>query len=434
MLNKLVKNSDQSEILKKGGSFLVFRGGGLLLSFLFTWYITNYYGADTWGLVALGFTIFLFAGIISRMGFDINLVTFYAREENQMDNRGLFLRLLGFSFGISVLVAGGLYLLKPWLVNSIFKKPDLAAVYDYAILAIPLWTVILLCGGLLRAQKRNNWFAFLNNPGRFFFALILLLILTTSSFDYLVPIKAHFYALIILAAIALTVVVLQLRSFTKGEKQSVRKFTFQSLPMMISSSIVVVLGGFDVLVIGAYESEENVAIYNICVKLALLTLLSLQSINSILAPKIVKDYHAGQMDKFSRNIQFSTRLNFVLTSTVVLILLLFNKPLLGLFGETFKTGSTVLIILCLGQMVNAFCGSVGLILQMIGKQRLFSLILSISLVINIVLNLVLVPIHGLMGAAVATVISIAFWNITATLFLRLKMNIRTYITFIQKQP
>jgi len=97
-----------------------------------------------------------------------------------------------------------------------------------------------------------------------------------------------------------------------------------------------------------------------------------------------------------------------------------------MFGEAFTAGATILFIFCAGQIINSFSGSVGVILQMIGKQKVYQNFVLAALVINLMLTFVLTPIYGGVGAAVSTVISMVFWNIGSAIYLKRKMNIVTY--------
>ena len=70
-----------------------------------------------------------------------------------------------------------------------------------------------------------------------------------------------------------------------------------------------------------------------------------------------------------------------------------------------------LLILAFSQVINAMSGSVGIILNMTGKEKVFRNILFFALAINIVLNLFLIPIYGIEGAAIASASSLIYWKI-----------------------
>ena len=74
-------------------------------------------------------------------------------------------------------------------------------------------------------------------------------------------------------------------------------------------------------------------------------------------------------------------------------------------------------------------GSVGFILQMTGKERVYQYILLVALFFNILLNIFLIPRYGIEGAAIASAFSLLFWNISSMLYIYFKYNIVTFFTF-----
>ena len=64
-----------------------------------------------------------------------------------------------------------------------------------------------------------------------------------------------------------------------------------------------------------------------------------------------------------------------------------------------------LIILSVGQFFNAYCGSIGYLLNMTGKEKIFKNAILIGAILNIILNFVLIPYWGIIGAAVASAVS-----------------------------
>jgi len=77
-------------------------------------------------------------------------------------------------------------------------------------------------------------------------------------------------------------------------------------------------------------------------------------------------------------------------------------------------------------------GSVGVIMQMTGHQKVYQNIVLIALILNIVLNFTLIPLYGILGAAIATVVSISSWNIIGAVYLKQKLNIRSYYSPFKK--
>ncbi len=430
-LKQTLGDGDIKEILSKGFSFLIIRLLGILAGYLFIYLVTKNYGASVYGLVALCFSIFIIAGIFGRFGIDINLVKFYGSDVN-WEEKGLFYKVLIKSLLISSTLAVLLYLAQDLIVLRLFKKPQLEPHFIWALMAIPFWSATLLCAGLLRAKRKNNWYAFLNNPGRFAFSALALVVLWSLIDSPINAIKAHFIGVVILFLLGFSLCIYTLEKVTFKTTQSSWGFLRESFPMMLSSAMLVMLGWLDTIVLGIYETDSNIGIYNVALKIATLTSFSLQAINSILAPKLAKCYAEDNQPLFHKLIRITTKLNFLITIVLVLGILISRYWLLSFFGAEFVAGSTVLVLLCVGQLINSISGSVGVIFQMIGKQIIYQNIVLIALILNLILNFTLTPIYGMMGAAVATVVSIASWNIIGTVYLKRKMAIESYFNPFRK--
>jgi O-antigen/teichoic acid export membrane protein len=419
------------EILSKGLFFIFFRLGGIIAGYLYTLFITLNFGAEVYGLVALSFSVFLIIGVFGRLGYDTNIVKYFSNDANH-NMHSTFFRALINSFVLSSALSYLIYEFRIYLVFKLFEdpKPELITFLPWILLSIPFWSITLISASYLRAMGRNNAFAFFNNPIRFLISLLGILFLYYFVSDSpIITVQSHFFAILISAVISLSYVLKAMGKLNFKTNTNSWNFLKDSFPMMLASSIMVILGWIDTFVMGIYDTNENVGIYNVCLKVSTLTLFTLQAINSILAPKIAKAYAKGQEEEFKSFINFATKINFLISVAVIILILIFNKFLLGLFGDEFLSGKTILFILCAGQLITSFSGPVGVILQMIGKHRVFKNVVLIALVLNIVFTIWLTPIYGGIGAAFATVISIAFWNLASVIYLKKKLHIRSYYNF-----
>ncbi len=117
----------------------------------------------------------------------------------------------------------------------------------------------------------------------------------------------------------------------------------------------------------------------------------------------------------------------IFLSSLPLLTLFISFPsfVLGFFGNEFITGTSALVFLSISQFVNAISGSVGYILQMTGKENVFQYIVFAATLINITLNLLLIPHYGINGAAFASMISLAFWNLISIVYIKSFLNFIT---------
>lgn len=426
-LHKYFGNKDFSEIIAKSFSFFLFRILSAIIGYIFTIYVSNKYGSDIYGLIALGFSMFLILSVFGRLGLETNIVKFFSQDKNDIDV-GIFFKSVFISFITSGILAYILFYFSEDIVFRFYKepKPELLDYLPWILAAIPFWNIAIISASLLRAKKKNNIFAFISNISRFLFGLILIILITYAFGNNPIYIViGHFWGVVITSIVGFSLALKSISKVNLKNKANSIVFLKESFPMLLSSSMLILLGLTDTQVMGIYESNSNIGVYNVSLKIATLTSFSLQAINSILAPKIAKSYSEGNTE-YKSLITFSTKLNFIISSIIVVGIILFRKFLLGLFGESFLAGEIILLIFCGGQIINSFAGSVGVILQMIGKQKVYQNFVTGALLLNLILTFILTPIYGGVGAATATVASMAFWNIGSTIYLKYKMGIITY--------
>lgn len=424
MLSRLLgENNDVKELLFKSASFFIIKSFGFLSGYIFVLIISNLFGATVNGYVAMSFSIFLIGSIIPRLGFDINLVKMFSSK----------------SFGEakhyykkSILISGLISLIMT-IVGFALKRQfgSLLGIenLDYVtmgFLSIPLWTFTLINSAVLRGMKDTKWHSFLTNAGRFIFGLILLLTFYFGMDErgIAVPILSHTIGMAVLALASYILVYRRLKSIQseKGDLET-KSYIVDSAPLMFSSALILLLGWTDTIFLGVFDVASNVGIYHVVLKLVAVIGFSLQSMNSILAPKIAKSYYTGDQETFNKLLQTVVKINFYFSIGLMLVLILFRDPILLLFGEEFLGGSTLLVILCVGQLTNTICGPVGVVFQMTGQQKTFQNLILIAFLINLTLNFLLIPTYGIYGAAISSIVGMSFWNLAGVFIIQKKHDI-----------
>ena len=172
-------------------------------------------------------------------------------------------------------------------------------------------------------------------------------------------------------------------------------------------------------------------------------LFSEGTFNAAFVPSYASEIANGkeQSEKFAtNNIQDmgkiamqSAKIIFWTTIPLASILLLFPRFFMGLYGGEFLIGFEALRWLIIGRVVNALSGSVGNVMQMSGQQNSYMNILIIGALINILLNYFLIPIYGINGAALASVFSLSFWNLSMVYIVKRRFGFSTiYLPFLRK--
>jgi O-antigen/teichoic acid export membrane protein len=197
-----------------------------------------------------------------------------------------------------------------------------------------------------------------------------------------------------------------------------------SLPLFFISGMNLILKRTDVLMLDILQGAASVAYYTVATRLADLAAFGLLVVNMIAAPMISELFNKGNRQELQRIITLAARGIFVLTLMITLVLIFGGKLLLGISGSDYTIAYPALLILLAGQVVNALSGSVGFIMTMTGYQNQAAMIVAGGAVLSILLNAILIPPFGMNGAAIATAITTALWNILMLIFVmkKLKLN------------
>ncbi|BAY21481.1 polysaccharide biosynthesis protein [Calothrix sp. NIES-2100] len=181
--------------------------------------------------------------------------------------------------------------------------------------------------------------------------------------------------------------------------------------LLIQQASFGILSQTDTVMIGSFIGPEAAGIYNAAVKTAAWTSFVLQIVNMVAAPVFTTLYTKGDIPELQKVVSCVTNWIFWPTVAMTLLLMTFTQPILNLFGAGFVEASLSLKILIMGQMVNALCGSVGILMIMTGHQNKSLPVIVASALLNIVLNAILIPIFNITGAAIATSFTMIVWNI-----------------------
>jgi O-antigen/teichoic acid export membrane protein len=169
-----------------------------------------------------------------------------------------------------------------------------------------------------------------------------------------------------------------------------------------------ILSQVDILLVGFLMDTADVGLYAVASRIATLVTFGITTVNAYLAPQIAYLYAKGERMALQDMVTMVARGVFLYTIAAALILLLCGRWILALFGAEFVQIYDVLQVLIVGQLLIGMCGPVGFLLTMTGHQRDALYAIGSSAVLAVVLNLALIPGLGLYGAAIATVIAIAF--------------------------
>lgn len=433
LIRKLGADPVLKELLK--GSFIAFviKGLSFGLFLVFTGIITHLYGARVFGTYSLAITILTILGMVSVLGLDTASMklTSECSAQNRFDSvKEIYGKSLRLVVPVGVIFALILYFSSGVAADRIFHSSMLANYLKIFSLILLPYVLMLLNSENIRGLKQILTYTLVRKEslGLYVPAICGLLLLSRFSKRAIDPAIAFAIGVVFIFFAGL---VLWLRRSNVLHVKSSRKITYRkifhiSLPLLFSSSLFMIMNWTDTIMIGIFSTDRQVGIYNVALRLGLIGTFALTSINTIAAPKFAE--HKDDSDKLRKTVKQSTRIIFYSTAPLIVAYLLFPRFFLGLFGPEFRAGWIALILIAIGQFVNAISGSVGYFLQMTGRQHAFSMIIVAATVLNVVLNLFLIPPLGINGAALASLISVVLWNMTSVVYMKKKYGFSTLFT------
>jgi O-antigen/teichoic acid export membrane protein len=165
----------------------------------------------------------------------------------------------------------------------------------------------------------------------------------------------------------------------------------------------------DVLILGMFATATAVGSCTAAARTALLTRFLLLANSSVAAPTFAALYAARDAEGLARLAVRSTILTTVASVPMLLIFLVFPAKILSVFGPQFEPGAQLLIILTIGQFVNAATRPVGYLLNISGLHRIEGRIAGVLITVG--LCFALIPFRGILGAAAANAVATAACNL-----------------------
>ena len=189
-----------------------------------------------------------------------------------------------------------------------------------------------------------------------------------------------------------------------------------SVPLLAVNMLIMVLLWTDTLMIGYFKTPDLVGLYSIAPPLANLNILFLTSLGALYTPIAAKLYGEGKLEDMKKSYAISTKWCFIVSFPMICTFFLFPDVILNfLYGYKYAAASGAFQILTLGVLFNSATGPNSHTLIAIGKSNVIIRAYFISSIINVALNILLIPRIGIVGAAIATTMSVTIANLTLSM-------------------
>ncbi|SDL32058.1 Membrane protein involved in the export of O-antigen and teichoic acid [Catalinimonas alkaloidigena] len=437
---KLRGDVELTELIINSGAAFGIKLMGVLFSYVFTFLVARFYGANALGIFSICLSSINIATIVSKLGLNTILLRLTAKYKALAQNHNIIetyqrvFALISFS---SLMVTLIVCVYSDRIAIRVFDKPYLSESLKLVGLSVFPFTWMYINIEGLRGIKRVYLFSFFESLWPQLGATITLVLLFWfyPSNGENVPYLAYSIPATIAAVSSFMVLNnnISVASFSRltlkwfGQGSKFKSLLKSSMPLLLASSLQLVMNTTDTLMLGAMQSDSEVGIFNVCVKITNITTIGLLAVNSIVAPKFAEEWGRNNLVGLQKVARQATALTFWSSLPFFVGIFLVPEFILNLFGQEFIEGKAAILIIALGQCVNIGCGSVGYILQMTEHENAFKNIILISGILNVILNFFLIPSYSYFGAALASLVATCFWNIAMSFYLKNKLGISVSI-------
>lgn len=369
-------------------------------------------GPALFGKVGLAYATVVVVSSILILGIDDGVTRLWSAEDKET-KRGLI-----FLSGISiVLVSGivGLFLMSVFIILPISPLgPETTNIFilltPYLILH-PVSKVIL---AVLRGEERSYWAV---TSKSIIPRIVGLLILVSLLWGGVKAEAAVIYWLLVPAATIISGCFYLRKLDLTGLEYSISESTVRRLwkfswPLAFSSIIFMLLSQLDIFMIAYFLQPGDVGNYRSIQPFREVTILILSSFNFLFLPLATKYYEKRQLDNLDSLFKATTKWSVFLALPIVTTFIFSAEQIVGiLLGVEYTKAAAPLAVLSGGMFIRALVGPNGQVVRAINKTRIELISGGVGLIGNFTLNWILIPMYGLVGAALGTVCGYAIYNI-----------------------
>ena len=192
---------------------------------------------------------------------------------------------------------------------------------------------------------------------------------------------------------------------------------------MLKSYITVLFLWGDRFFLSLICSPDQVAKYDISLKIAMVMMITIEALKATYAPVIARSLNDKK--DLLKHIKRSSFVGFFTSAIVLSLLLIFGRDLLSLFGQEFIHSYPIVIVIGTGYLISSFFGQADSVVEMAGLAnyyiRPYFIVIGAGLLIGVSLSFT----FGALGMAIGFSISNILFQLCASRTVYNKLNINT---------
>ncbi len=419
-------------IARGAGISLFGQGFGRALAYVTQVLLARMYGPTQLGFYVLGVTIVGFLSTVARFGMNTTVVRGVAGYQAEGDigrTRGIILLTVWMSFALSLALSILMFLGAGFLANKVFNEPSLETVFEVFALSVPFFTLMDMTLWATEGFQTVKYSTAAKQILQPLINLVFIVVFYLVGSQVLGAVAAYILSMVAGSALALYYL---RRLFPRLlDRNTPPIFETRTALSASSNQWVSQLAEYanlwtPVVALGIFASGEEVGIYNAAGRTAMLAGIVFMGFAGIFSPMISNLYRRGLLQDLSYLFSDVSRWTFTAGLVVFWLTALLSRDILAVFGDEFVSGWIVMVIIAASQLFALSTGATNRVLVMTEHQKVFMLANISAAVTGFVGVFALVPIYGMLGAALVDAGTTVLVHVITLTVVRRALNLWPY--------
>ena len=399
-------------------------GLGSGFRYLFVLILARWVGPAYLGIYSLANAIMRLAEVIGKAGLDNGVIKYVSEnfgKEMLNNGRDIILSAIKMGLILSIFSSMILFFISDWLVYDFFSEGKLLKrVLIYNTCALPFSVTMIVIASATQSFKLLKYKSFVINIFVPIISLLSILIGLRISNEVAISVPiliSSIFGCLLIAFYLNQLFKIKMKSLGKISLSDITNSEFRvdllrfSYPLMFVTIIGTAMHWMDIYMLGFFFDNATVGMYHPPARTAGLMRMILIAFMGIFSPILSELYSNNDRKGMVSLYQLVIRWIMTIALPLFLLIILFPKKVMFLFGTEFQESHMILSILTTSVLIQTFIGISGPTLTMTGYPKINFINSIIVLLTNFALNISLIPLHAGLGAAIATLISMFFLGI-----------------------
>jgi O-antigen/teichoic acid export membrane protein len=401
------------------GAGIVFAGSlvSFAVRYLFQVVVARHLGVGLFGLFCLAVSVFGVAEVIARLGTPKGVVRFVALHHRDGDVprvRGTVVLASLLTLVGGALVSVSLVVLAGPLSTNLFHTSELAPLLRALAVAVPFSALTMVFISATLGLRIVKYKVYVRDGLEQAVRIGVVLILFAAGLRLWAAVSAFVAAIITGTVVSYLLSRRVLGRLARNAGAAVleaKALTTYCWPLLFADCFVILDVWLTTLMVGYLLTPDSVGVFSAALRTSLLVQGILLSFNTIFAPIISGLHHRGEVSELERLLKLVSKWVFSLSVPPVLVMVIMSREVMSIFGVDFVVGASALLILGLGELVSSSTGPLSVVIDMSGRSKVTLFNAIPHFLLQTALCLLLIPRYGVVGAALARVLSLGFLRV-----------------------